>query len=850
MSRKKAKSNLPSELNENWGSNYMMDGFWHDMEYEHGLKENPGANPVPQPSTGGMAQLPGNVIVGESDINDLEVPEGVEKEQEGGLELGELGIVANDRADVGITDFTWLGDATQDPHRLPINDVDNMIPELQEAWGNRTDGIHRIDLVDRDAIKYQDAFQGEEDDDTLHVDKLASFVRSAMRRSAAGDLSFAQKCAKHPKMAKPMQAIKAEHGLTGNVYVRASAYPRLHQGKYAKEFKKAAKGCRYLVAQDTGFFREAAKALNLRLVTDASKINWKSAYKHYGPRLAATGRLKWAGEKLPKSYRRLLQAAFLSDEVAPRTHIETTKVKHTMPVDRVSSEEARLALAAYEAPAREVIQTAAPGQEQKLRFVKKLGSMVKANLITDTEAKKILSSDASLDARIRMAEILAASSSEGSFKGHQFKDPNVLISEEDFRQAGRDGRHVHQARVASAQMGVNRHRLLDNFVRMASQQKGALKKAQQIIRAVRKGVSGDALISMVNSTFSVGEHRLVASYLDPFLVKGGYFKDNPLPRSVLTDHRRSEHWASDQEAQKHTASARKAQQKQDAKVAKAAKKAAAHRREVENLLAKVARVESLVAKGVRGSSLREAVTKMFTASEHELVYLKLDPILVKGGFYEKEASSEYEGPVLTRAQQSTPDMAVSPKEVRKAARWVRQQMSEGSAGEQLDQLIQIRLSPKLAQAAGRKIKLARQAHEGLSGHLYVDAGAYGTKSGTKGCDKGALRHRANQLKFVLAQKQCQRCVFKNADGVCQKYNKMVVDEIPENVDGYRQQMIASHAKTDQEMTADLFNLPSMEAATNPVSDFGLHNGTLDDIETSDSPLHEQVDGIFFGGFEI
>ena len=140
------------------------------------------------------------------------------------------------------------------------------------------------------------------------------------------------------------------------------------------------------------------------------------------------------------------------------------------------------------------------------------------------------------------------------------------------------------------------------------------------------------------------------------------------------------------------------------------------------------------------------------------------------------------------------------------------------------------------------------ANSKYSGHVYVEADAYASPTGTDGCEKGALRHRANGLKFVLAMERCDGCVFKNADGVCQKYNKQIIDEIPSDLaEGLRNKHLASHEMTDAEEIAALFatGVEAAEAAT----EFGLHHSALDDIET-EAPTHEPLDEIFFGGFEI
>jgi hypothetical protein len=175
-------------------------------------------------------------------------------------------------------------------------------------------------------------------------------------------------------------------------------------------------------------------------------------------------------------------------------------------------------------------------------------------------------------------------------------------------------------------------------------------------------------------------------------------------------------------------------------------------------------------------------------------------------------------------------------------------MSEGFAGSELDDLIQLRITPKIASAASERIASERGRHEGLAGHVYVDAGAYVSSEGVSGCEEGGLKHRANGLKFVRAMDRCDSCVFKNANGVCQKYNKTLLDEIPEDFAKVaRAKHLASHRMSDQEHTAAMFTV-GVEAAQ-AADQFGLRNSALDDVET-EALGHQSLDGIFFGGFEI
>jgi hypothetical protein len=732
----KFKNTLPGELNENWGSNYMMDGFWHDMEYEHGLKENPARDPVPQPATSGMAQLPdGLMVAGDFDDELMEVQH---QDDEGAMDLEGLGIVAKlapdvDRSDVGIIDHTWLSDAYQDAARLPDKPVDNGIPDLQEAWGDRTDGIIRIDLYDRASLTYEDAMQHEEDDDPLQRDKLAKLVRMAMRRSAAGQSmdhikstlieALGPKVAR--KIAKPVQAIQAEHGLTGNVYVRASAYPRLQHGKWAKELKRAAKGCRYLVAAQGEDCQSCATALNLELVAHPNEIPWERELARYASKLEATrARPKRASKQEPREY---LRTWFLGASQSPRLDIETTKVRHTMPVDTVTAAEAKKAIVEFKVPHRVVLDMQERHNKKDTeKVIKRVGAMVKAQLVTPEEAKTLLESKAPPKDILKAAAKIAMTVKKASYGGHVPAVKGQTISKEAAWS---------ELRTAEALW-------------------------QESHKEVEKRIAQDKIKS------------------------------------------------------------------------------------------KVRLIEAQINGGMKGKRLASFIRETLTREEAFLASPLLTPILKKTSALNPKAAEvkQYEDAKFTRHVASSPDIQVPAKEIRKAARWVRQQMNEGVAGAELDQLVQLRLDHRVVKAGAEQIAQLRKEHEGVAGHFYVEAAAYATPEGTAGCEQGALRHRANGLKFVMAMDRCASCVFKNADNVCQKYNKELIDELAPDLKSDLQRMnLASHGRTDQEDTAALFAVG--EQAMTAAQEFGLHNAALDDVET-EAPSHESIDGIFFGGFEI
>jgi len=184
------------------------------------------------------------------------------------------------------------------------------------------------------------------------------------------------------------------------------------------------------------------------------------------------------------------------------------------------------------------------------------------------------------------------------------------------------------------------------------------------------------------------------------------------------------------------------------------------------------------------------------------------------------------------------------------AKWVMEQMNEGWAGKKLSDLIRKRFAGKVASGAIANI---RKAHEGLAGHVYVDASVYASDKGSSGCDNGALKHRANTLRYVLAMDRCASCVHAT-EGKCQKYAKTLLDS-NEGLEKLQKQNIKAADMTDAEVTGSLF-APSYKQA-----DYGLqYNENLDLMDEMNPEALDEVlmDGVatcdnggdLYGGIEL
>jgi len=205
--------------------------------------------------------------------------------------------------------------------------------------------------------------------------------------------------------------------------------------------------------------------------------------------------------------------------------------------------------------------------------------------------------------------------------------------------------------------------------------------------------------------------------------------------------------------------------------------------------------------------------------------------------------SSYGSPALGTEMQRVVEAAdsggVRAGEILGLLRWARMQMSEGVAGQELDALLAARFSQPLLTASTEMLGEARGAHEGLAGRLYVDAAAYASASGTSGCEKGSLRHRANALKHVLAMPRCATCA-SNSDGVCQKYNKKLADAAPvEDPKTFQKEALRLTDAPDSVQTAALFDPSEYQLDSDPLStvelDPNLPAQTLSEVLFGEGP---------------
>lgn len=266
----------------------------------------------------------------------------------------------------------------------------------------------------------------------------------------------------------------------------------------------------------------------------------------------------------------------------------------------------------------------------------------------------------------------------------------------------------------------------------------------------------------------------------------------------------------------------------------------------------VAKVAREIQGGLKGELLRSLILRTFMDSDIKAAAKALTPILKEtGALTSSRRENQYEGTVYHQASAApvASDSRIA-GQVRGALNWIRRAMSEGFAGRDLDDLIQNRFSERVLEAAEEGLQGLREAHEGGSGFLYVDASAYASPTGAKGCEEGALKHRANQIPSVATMDRCASCTLARTleDGTrkCGAYNKLLLENPTDpDFNQMKQANIRVANMDDHEQTTSLFEAPN---GYNPL-EYGLRNANLENIDL-DFPEPEKVAKITFGGWDL
>jgi hypothetical protein len=464
-----SSKNPTDKLTPDMGSSWLMPNFDFDAPSGQGVLD--GAR---LPEVHGLAGLPDGVVTSEATF--MDVPDGVVQAEEEGMDLGEMGLFASEEGEnqptddymedlakveeiENVVDHTWLSEATQDPARLPNDPFNRTIPELVDAWGSRTTGVDRIEAVDLEDARHQAS--EEESKPKYTDDQVRDVLARAMRRSASGwDLdrikaeivdSLGHEAV---RLARSVKALEAEHGLHGNVYLRASAFPGLLRGKWAKTIRKKFKGVKYLIACGncdackSGCSGNCACNKNLGMESVAS-VPWKKAYAHYAPRLELSGRLDRTASV--KDKRAALQQAFLTRGKSTAPKVAQQFPTHKAPAQRVSSKEAFEQLAS-----EEIVQEKISGEylhlaRRRKKAFQRIARWHKRRLLSADQVRELIAAEDSPEALVKKAARMVAAAKETvEYTGSGYGQMPKMASTEEAVEALQDETALKRAAQEAA----------------------------------------------------------------------------------------------------------------------------------------------------------------------------------------------------------------------------------------------------------------------------------------------------------------------------------------------------------------------------------------------------------------
>lgn len=805
------ESFLPDDLfSQNLGSSYGL-GEYPDLEYGMGVLDPEVTPEAPEAAY----RITARKVFASGDLDTL--------------------AIADLMKEGSLTDLSWLELEEQDIERLPKDTTHGtMIPELEDAWTAHQPveefrlHAHNVDLAH---AYYNESLEGDSKPKPQykHSGKdLTRIVRRAMRRSAAGhDLKEILREAAQAlgpeahRIHAAMKSVVEEHGLAGNVFIRASAYPGYEQGKWNEHLHKVASGARYILV-DEKTLKSSTTIQNGRCIVTKKlavvEVPWKEALAHYEPKLTASGRKVAGGDP-----RAVLRAAFLS--LPEKEAAETVFPTHKAPAQRITRAAAwtKFQSMPHEKPRIYDPKVAQEQAEREAAWMK-IQEWVNAGLIPLDQAMGVVDKKTGGPLMLRrVAALIVASKGASAFSGV----PNDLRpSEATLEEAKRVLASVEVPQVID---------ISDRPIKEARE-----RAHRTIVRWVRAGfLNEEQGRRLVQSEAKPLDVLHAASRLASMPMKAAAYSGAANDNRAAPEADQSAVWASLRQAEAEVA------EKQSNVNRRLSQKLA------QTVEAQVEVIKQAVDKGVRGRVLRDLISRSIPRGGERLATKLLTPILKQSNALDETPpkNAAYRGPAYRPAPQKVAEVEPGFKEESTLLHWVRKAMSEGFAGRDLDDLLEQRFSTRLRQASADKVAALRAEHEGGAGFVYVDASAYASERGTKGCEEGALKHRANGLKFVLAMDRCAGCALANPrpDGtrVCQTYNKtlMTAADQPDGMEAIRQENIRAARMSDEELTASYF------APTYDPSEFNLHNDALADITLREANV-EGLGEILFGGMVL
>lgn len=730
-----------------------------------------------------------------------------------------------------VPDLDWLNVTEQDLDRLPQQSKATAVPELQEAWAQNQPKT-AISNVDLEVARFRASLENTPAPAQVSKADLLRVARKAMRRTAAGVAvkvavtDAAKSLGYEAHRLRPILAqLRDDEGLVGKVFIRADAYPGCDQGTWTEPVRRTARLARYVVAKPScaGCIHNQGGRCTVFSKQVVDTVPWKEAAAAY------SGALKASGRPLVGSDPKEALRASLAAPVRGMDRLEGYKPVHVPPADRISSEDARKAFEAQ--PIREVQKfdrTAKELAERRRDAQLKITGWVQKGLLDRAAAAQIIASDLpSWEMVKRAAALVTAVDSPAAYSGIENDlTPKQATAEEAWaavaaveppkpidishRATDRLRAKAHERINAWVQAGLLSRAAAEKLKASAAEPQSVLKAAVQLVTAPKRAAAYSGLDNQ--------QHVVAVTQEAAWEI---------LRQAEAVAQERATAIAAERQRREHAASRKGRAEAQ--------------------LRHRIGLVTQAIERGARGKMLLSFIKRTIPAADMSAASKVLTPILHRTGALEPKARQQrmYEGTSFERVQPEARQAAVNPKDVNRLLKWARIQMSEGFVGADLDHLLETRFAASIRKASAKALSAAREAHEGLSGHFYVDAAAYASQHGVEGCERGSLKHRTNGIKTVLAMPRCGSCVHRVVaeDGTpgCRLYRKALIDEAngPELKAAQRRN---KRHTTDAEATASLFAPTYNPAEFNLVADGHIPMG--------DTPTHQEVGQILFGGMYL
>lgn len=813
--KKNSESVLPTDITPSLGSNYGLDGFDFYDEMNEGVLE--GAR---LPEVRGLSTLPGALM--EDDSPPVWGPSMSRVAEEATFKEGpDLNQFIQPEGYERLPDLSWLELSEQDPARLPKETHNTAIPELVEAWGvhRRTDGIRLLsnnkDLsFEKEAKETSEKKRGK--------DSLLGIIKRAGRESASGLpwATVANNVKEQMKEASKediqfvrpyLEQIQAEHGLAGHVFIRHDFYPGYDQGKWKGYLRKTASDALYLVKR-----KDAPQSINdqegyCSLVKKkiVSKIPWKKAYEIYQKKFASVG-VEIPNTGNPKED---LRKAFHIRETPSRTSFH---IQPRTPLD--SLKESKRAIRSASRPVVEKISHEEREQiKERRKLGAALGDLLASGALRKKEVDSILNSGKAPTECLRIAIDLARKPKVSNYKGQ----PLVAVPPSGERKAEKQANAVREliAQMVSdgfvdtreieslREAGLTENQIFKEATSIASRRSlktATLQRAQRYVNSlVEKGLlEGDnasKLISQAKDPGSLLKKASLEVLNHAREYSGATFTEVPLERGRLVGV---------QNLERSTSFAKKAE------LDKA--KVSVHTLVKKGYLSKI-EGQKILSSSKTASSIMKKVSNALGVK-----------------------SREYSEPIYEMALFMKEDDIEVPIENNKVLDFLHREMNKGLYGASLSEALRNKFSKSELKKERALIEAARDKHEGLAGYIYIDALTYDEGKGTEGCTKGAGIHRNDGVPYVLGMKKCRGCVFKNPEGICQKYNKTIVEEPPVDSRSIQKRRLNQDPATSEKAIS---NMLEQEFVGNPVQEFELKNNNLNNIT-----FHSEREGSVQVGF--